>query len=105
MDIWDSSIRYIPAALIADVGLWLTVTGTLALWRGLRMPVGAVRKNLISMTGLRRFLLGLSLIAIGAGWIMQWPVMIAAGLIIGFEETIETSIASHALREEADRAV
>ena len=52
------------------------------------------------MRGLRLTLLGVTLAAVAAGWLWQWPVMVAAGLVIGFEETLETSIAAWALNEE-----
>lgn len=56
--------------------------------------------------GARRFVTiaaqGFSLVAVGAGWLVQWPVMVAAGLVVGFEETIETSIAAWALKQEAE---
>jgi hypothetical protein len=69
---------------------------------GLRAPMATAGKNLVTVRGMRRMLLGFSLVAVGAGWVLQWPVMVAAGLVVGFEETIETSIAAWALKQEAE---
>lgn len=44
----------------------------------------------------------MSVLAIGLGWALQLPVAIAAGAIFGFEETTETSIATWALKQEAE---
>ena len=51
---------------------------------------------------MRRMLQGLAMLSIGLGWFWQLPVMIAAGAIFGLEETIETSIVTWALKQEAD---
>lgn len=103
-DAWTSPLRHIPAALLAAGGAWLLLTGVLHSRAGLRragssLPGG----NWLLMRGIRRLTQGAALLAIGAGWAFQWPVAIAAGLIFGFEELIETSIAAAALREEAER--
>lgn len=100
--LWTSDVRLLPAGLALVVGLWLTTAGTVRQVRALRMPVEAPGKNWTWVRGMRNFLAGLSLLAIGAGWALQLPVMIAAGLVVGFEETIETSIAAWALRQEAE---
>lgn len=99
---WSSDFRVIPADVLIALGLWLTSTGIAMEIAGLRTPMATSGKNLVTVRGMRRMLLGFSLLAVGAGWLLQWPVMVAAGLIFGFEETIETSIAAWALKQEAD---
>jgi len=100
--IWASDFRVIPAAFVALAGAWFLVSGTLWGGRALRAPAQSRGKNLLLMRGIRRITWGFSFLAIGLGWYLQWPVMVAAGLIFAFEETIETSIATWALKQEAD---
>jgi len=99
--IWNSEWRYVPAAVIVAAGALLALKGTRFEWRGLHLPMETVGKNLLTVRGMRMMLGGLSLAAIGAGWVLQWPAMVAAGVVIGIEETIETSIVVWALRQEA----
>lgn len=103
-DLWTSPLRYVPATLLAAGGAWLLVTG-LGLGRdGLRLAsIPAPRGNWLLMRGIRRLTQGAALLAVGLGWAFQSPVAIAAGLIFGFEELIETSIAAAALRDDANR--
>jgi hypothetical protein len=103
-DLWTSPLRHVPATLLAAAGAWLLATGLLLGRRGLLLasrsePGG----NWLLMRGIRRLTQGAALAAIGLGWTFQWPVAIAAGLLFGFEELIETSIAAAALRDEAER--
>ena len=100
--LWDSDFRYAPAGLIAALGAWLTIVGAVRQVRGLRLPYATRGKNHYWLRAMRQMIQGMSLLAIGLGWIWQLPVMIAAGAIFGFEETIETSIATWALKQEAD---
>ncbi len=99
---WSSDFRLIPADALIALGLWLTVTGIAMEAAGLRAPLATAGKNLKTILGMRRMLLGFSLVAVGVGWLLQWPVMVAAGLVVGLEETIETSIAAWALKQEAE---
>jgi|GEM_PF-2507667 len=100
--LWDSDVRLFLALPIAGLGLWLTFAGSRRQVQSLRLPLETRGKNYGWLRALRQSLQGLSLVAIGLGWVWQWPVMIAAGAIFGFEETIETSIATWALRQEAE---
>jgi hypothetical protein len=100
--LWESDVRLIPAGVIALLGAWLTVLGAMRQVRALRMPVETAGKNHRWLRAMRQMIQGISLLAIGLGWAWQLPVMIAAGAIFGFEETIETSIATWALKQEAE---
>lgn len=100
--LWESGARLLFAAPTAALGLWLTVAGSWRQARSLRLPMETHGKNYGWLRAMRQMLQGLSLVAIGLGWAWQMPVMIAAGAIIGFEETIETSIAAWALKQEAE---
>ena len=99
--VWNLDWRLYPALALVLAGVALALRGDLLVFRGLRLPDETHGKNLLSMRGLRMALLGLSVIAVGAGWWLQWPAMVAAGLVFGFEETLETSIAAWALDQEA----
>lgn len=97
---WDTSFRLYPAVALALAGLLLSTRGDLLLVRGLRLPIETPGKNLTTMRGLRLALFGLALAVAAVGWAFHVPVMVAAGLVIGFEETLETSIAASALKSE-----
>jgi hypothetical protein len=98
--IWDLSWRAWPAAGIGAAGLLLLLRGMALAWRGARTPLNVPGKNFSVMRGLRAILLGGSLAAVAAGWTWQIAALVAAGLAIGFEETLETSIATWALKQE-----
>ncbi len=100
--LWNSDVRLFFAFPIAVIGAWLTFAGSWRQFRSLRLPLETRGKNYSWLRAMRQMLQGLSLVAIGLGWAWQMPVMIAAGAIIGFEETIETSIAAWALKQEAE---
>lgn len=100
--IWSSDFRVIPAGFLLLAGTWLALRGTSWGARALRAAHDMPGKNLLLMRAMRRLIWGLSLFAIGLGWYLQWPVMVAAGLIFAFEETIETGIAAWALKQEAE---
>ncbi len=82
---------------------FVVVGGALALraavlWWRRRTPDG----NLLWMRTFRAVVFGLSAVMVGVGLWGGWPVLIALGLVIGFEETIETSIAIWALKQEKE---
>ena len=98
--VWELSWRAWPAAAMGVVGMALAVRGLALAWRGLRAPLGRPGKNLTWMRGFRYVLFGGSLAAVAAGWQWDIPALAVAGLAIGFEETLESSIAVWALRQE-----
>ncbi len=103
-ELWTSPLRVYPAMLLAAFGGWLLISGCLLAARGLRRAGRQLPgANWQLMRGIRRLTQALALVAIGLGWAFHWPVAIVAGLVFGFEELIETSIAAAALREEAAR--
>lgn len=100
--LWNSEVRLLPAAAVAIVGAALTVAGAWRQARSLRLPMETRGKNHSWLRAMRQMIQGMALLSVGAGWAWQVPVMIAAGAIFGFEETIETSIAAWALKQEAE---
>ena len=98
--IWDFDWRPYPAAVIALIGLLLGTHGGIAMARGFAQPIERPGKNLVTVRAMRMMLQGISVAALALGWWLHWPVMVAAGAIVGFEETLETSIAVWALNQE-----
>jgi hypothetical protein len=98
--VWDWEFRLYPALLVGVAGMATALRGDVLLFRGLHLPIGTPFKNLVAIRGLRLVLLGLSVAAVAAGWVLHWPAMVAAGACIGFEETLETSIVAWALARE-----
>ena len=100
--LWDSNFRIAPAAAVAALGLALMALGTWRQARQLRLPLETRGRNYGWLRAMRQMIQGISLLAVGLGWWFHWPVAIAAGAIFAFEETIETSIATWALKQEAE---
>ena len=100
--LWESPVRLVPALALSAGAAWLIATGVWRQMRSLRLPMETRGKNHSWLRAMRQMIQGLSVLAIGLGWALQLPVMIAAGAIFGFEETIETSIATWALKQEAE---
>ena len=100
--VWELSWRLYPAVALMAVGFAIAARGDYLLVRAARKPVGAPRKNLTWMRGFRMALFGGSLAAIAAGWLWHMPALVAAGLVIGFEETLETSICTYALKQSGE---
>ena len=101
--LWESEWRALPAILLLVVGDVLLARGVIRWRMSHRMASGVPGKNLALVQAFRLVLGGGALLAIGAGWLWHVPLLVAAGLLIGFEETIETSIAAHALGREKRR--
>jgi hypothetical protein len=98
--LWESEWRALPAILLLLGGDALLARGVVRWRTSHRMTIGTPGKNLALIQAFRLVLGGLALLAIGAGWLWHIPILVAAGLVIGFEETIETSIAAYALQHE-----
>jgi hypothetical protein len=54
------------------------------------------------MLAFRKTLLGAGVAGVGIAWMGQWPLLFWAALVIGFEETLESSIAVAALKQERE---
>ncbi|MEX0784636.1 MAG: hypothetical protein WD557_18530 [Dehalococcoidia bacterium] len=98
--IWSLDWRAYPAAILTALGLVLAGRGGLLMVRGFLSPYARPSKNLRTVRAMRALLQGLSLAAIALGWWLHWPAMFWAGVLVGFEETLETSIVTWALRQE-----
>jgi hypothetical protein len=98
--IWTLDWRPYPAAVLTTLGLVLATRGGILMVRGFLSPYAAPGKNWHTVRAMRMCLQGISLAAIALGWWLHWPAMFWAGLIFGFEETLETSIVTWALKQE-----
>jgi hypothetical protein len=99
-ELWDAAWRVYPAAIAGAIGLLLAGRGLALATVALRTPLETPGKNLAWMRGFRLTVGGLALAGLAAGWVWQWPVLVAIAFCIGFEELIESSIATWALRRE-----
>jgi hypothetical protein len=89
--------RWAPCLALLLGATWLAVRAIVD-WRTIR---GAAHRNLRHMVAFRKAMMALGLFGIGAGWWLGNPVFFWAGVVIGLEETIETSLALEGLRMEA----
>ncbi len=99
--VWDLSWRIYIVMPMLTFGVGLVVAGIRRELRGFRMPLTERGKNLTTMRGLRLVVFGLAVIGTAVSWLWQIPAILAAALVIGFEEMLETSIIIYALRREA----
>jgi len=98
--VWELSWRIYLAAPVLVFGIAALFTGVRREVGGLRTPITQPGKNLKTMRGFRVAVLGLALAGVAVAWIWQIPAVLAASLVIGFEETIESSIVIYALKSE-----
>ncbi len=96
----ELSWRAYPAAAMIALGLWLVSRGVrrcAAAWpspsRGLMQPAAWMR-------GFRVTVVGLALAGTGGAWLWQVGWLLAASLIIGFGELLESSLDINALERE-----
>lgn len=92
--------RPYPAALAAVLGLVLVLRAALAARKDARRPVKDALALALLVRGFRRAVLGLALIGVAAGWVWQQPWLLVVSLVVGFEETLESSIIVGALETE-----
>jgi hypothetical protein len=100
--LWEWPYRLYPAVAMILGGFAIAARGDFLLVRAARKPIGTPGKNYTWIRGFRMALFGGSLAAVGAGWLWDIPALAVAGLAIGFEETLETSICAYALKQSGD---
>ena len=99
MDIFvDLSWRIYPAAAVIAGGSTLAMFGALRGIRGIWLPIRDPSKNLTIITGFRLMVIGLALAGIAAAWAWHIVWLLVLALVIGGEETLESSIQAYALR-------
>lgn len=94
----DLSWRAYPALALIAVGLTIAVWGIRLEIDGLRRPIGDPAKTLTIMRGFRLTIIGLTLAGVGAAWNWHIAWLFILSLVIGGEETLETSVIVYALR-------
>ncbi len=88
-------------------GEWSWLTGAVLAAGGIAVALAGLAGNLRDASEtlrlalrIRRLIWGVVLVMLGAGLAFQWPVLVVAALVIGFEETLETGIVVWALRQD-----
>jgi hypothetical protein len=81
-------------------GLGLVIYGLRGGYFSWGLGVNHPEKSLRWMLGFRQVMIGLAVIGVGAAWWWQLGWLLALALIIGGEETLESSICIFALREQ-----
>lgn len=93
--------RWTPCLVLALLAAWFLARAA-SDWLSMGR---ASHRNLHHMVAFRKAMLGIGFAGIGAGWWLGNPVLFWLGLVIGLEETIESSIALIGLRMEAKEGV
>jgi hypothetical protein len=92
----------LAAASLIAVGTPLFLVGLRREWHGLRMPSRDPAKVLTWVRGFRLSMIGFALAGAGAGWLFDQTWLIVLSLVIGGEETLESSIMHFALTRGRD---
>jgi hypothetical protein len=98
MDLLVAPWRFYPALALVVTGALCAAGAIQREWAGLRLPVTDPRKALALARWLRTTILGLALVAVGAGWLCQHGAVVGVALIIVGEEMLEISVVVAALR-------
>jgi hypothetical protein len=92
--------RAYPSAALMAGGIGLVMYGLRGGYLSWRLGVNHPEKSLRWMLGFRQVMIGLAVVGIGAAWWWQLGWLLALALIVGGEETLESSICIFALREQ-----
>jgi hypothetical protein len=93
----DLSWRLYPAAALMAAGSALAAIGLRRGVGGLLLPIRHPGKALVCMRGFRLAVIGLAVAAIGAAWLWQIDWLMVLALVIGGEETLESTLHVYAL--------
>ena len=94
----ELSWRIYPAAAAIAVGTLLASFGAARGIRGIWLPIRDPSKNLTIITGFRLTVIGLAIAGIAAAWAWHILWLLVLSLVIGGEETLESTIHTYALR-------
>ncbi len=81
-------------------GVVLVALGALLFAAALAWPAASPSASIRLVLRIRRLIWALVLALLGAGLVLQQPVLVVAALVFGFEETLETGIVLYALRRD-----
>jgi hypothetical protein len=90
-DLIHLSWRAYPASILIGIGLAFVGVGIRRMVGGIRGTRRAPLKAIVWMAGFRTSVLGLALAGIAAAWLWHVPLLLALALVIGAEETFESS--------------
>jgi hypothetical protein len=92
--------RTYPAVALILFGLGCCAWAAVRDPAGLGLPMTDRRKGFALARWLRTTILGLALVAVGAGWLCQHATVIGVALVILGEEMLEISVVLAAMRME-----
>ncbi len=97
--LFDLSWRVYPASALMVLGSVLALWGLRMEWMGLYHALRTDPARILGfLHGFRLSVIGLALVGIGAAWNWHIAVLLALALIIGGEETLESSVHIYAVR-------
>lgn len=96
----ELSWRAYPAVALMLLGLWLLLRGVRRCAAAWPRPTRGLVQPAVWMRGFRTTVVGLALAGSGAAWLWQIGWLLAASLIIGLGETLESSLDIDALERE-----
>jgi hypothetical protein len=97
--IFEPAWRFWPAIACCAIGAWVLARSVVHVRRFLRAGAMDMARPLALASGLRLFLLGISLVAFGLAWIFQVVWLWWLALVFGAEETWETSMVVSGLKQ------
>jgi len=101
-ELFDATWRIYPATIIALAGAFIAALGVRGVLAAHRLATGDVKKPLAHMEAFRVAVIGLAVAAIGAAWVWQIAWLAWLALIIGGEETLESTLCVFGLTRGKD---
>lgn len=98
----ELSWRLYPAAVIIAVGIAVATLGLRREIEGVRRPLRDPSKVLTFVRGFRLAIIGLAFAGVGAAWLWQLDWLLVLSLVIGGEETLESTVVIFALTRGRD---
>ncbi|HLZ69730.1 MAG TPA: hypothetical protein VKV26_07450 [Dehalococcoidia bacterium] len=92
--------RSYPATGLMAWGLWFVLRGVRRCRAAWPRPASGLMQPLGWMRGFRLTVVGLALAGVGAAWLWQIGWLLAVALIVGFGETLESSLDIDAFSRE-----
>lgn len=90
-------VQYLGSAGLVAVALWIGVRGLRRYFTAAALPAGNPAKSLDLMQAFRIAIIGISFVALGIAWAVEWLWLAILALAVLGEETFETTMAIGAM--------
>lgn len=99
----ESSLRVYQASILLAGGAWILAIGLRREVRAIRLSAADPAKSLALMQAFRVAIIGLCMAALGLAWLTQTFWLAILALVVGGEETFESTMAIGAISPRSGR--